>query len=83
MPDEHSQTPPMVAGTTGTGKGSVLWRAADQRWRIDFAQNAEIAELVAAEPVAAERGRTRRRRLRLGSVLRLPNRRRSRTDGGA
>jgi hypothetical protein len=70
-----SDTP--IAGMTGSGKGSARWRAA---WTIDFGAGAELAEIVPPAALSAQRGRTRRRPFRLGSVLRLPSRRRSRTE---
>lgn len=59
MHDAPSDDGDLIAGKTGSGKGSVLWHPS------------VIAIL--------ERGRTIRRRLRLGSGLRPPSRHRSRT----
>jgi hypothetical protein len=75
MPDEDSHSRP-IGGLTGSGKGSVLWRR--PAWHIQFSDGAELAEVAPPAP----RGRTRRRPQRLGSWLRLPSRRRSRTGLG-
>jgi hypothetical protein len=72
MPHTHSQDPPTIAGELGSGKGSVLWRIA---WLIAPKGDPALHELA-----PDRRGRTRRRRFRLGSGLRLPSRRRSRTE---
>jgi hypothetical protein len=61
MTETHSHAG-LIAGTTGSGKGSMLWHPSC------------IAVL--------ERGRTIRRTPRLGSGLRLPSLRRSRTARG-
>lgn len=73
MPHDDEHEAGLVAGLTGSGKGSIRWRprGSDTPWEVD---DGSAALLVAT-------GRTRRRPLRLGSWLRLPSRRRSRTEG--
>lgn len=73
MPHDDEHETGTLAGLTGSGKGSARWRprSSAQPWAID---DGRAALLVAT-------GRTRRRPLRLGSWLRLPSRRRSRTEG--
>jgi hypothetical protein len=72
MTHAPSQTTPMLLrGRTGSGKGSVLWHP---MFRVPD---------TSGPPAFWRRGRTIRRRHRLGSGLRLPSRRRSRTDRGA